>query len=205
MGKTQIALEYAYRYREEYQVILWAKADSQEVLTSELVSFATLLKVPGQQEQDQQYALAVVKHWLEVHSNWLLILDNIEELNLVHKYLSTTTRGHILLTTNSQVMRGIAQRLDIDKMEPEEGALLLLRRVGLLDADAPLDRASEQERIQATEIITTLGGHPSPSTRPERISRKTEPICIATLSCTPRDERICSKQEGVSWLIIPNQ
>ena len=42
----------------------------------------------------------------------------------------------------------------------QDGVPLLLRRVGLLDADAPLDRASEQERIQATEIITTLGGHP---------------------------------------------
>lgn len=160
MGKTQIALEYAYRYREEYQVVLWAKADSQEVLISELVSIATLLKLPGQHEQDQQYALAAVKRWLEVHANWLLILDNIEDLTLVHTYLPTTTRGHILLTTNSQIMHGIARRLDIDKMEPEDGVLLLLRRVGLLDTDAPLDRASEQERIQATAIITTLGGHP---------------------------------------------
>src|SRR6266699_455472 len=32
---------------------------------------------------------------------------------------------------------------------------------------------------------------PSPSTRPEHISRKTEPICIATLSSTPRDECTC--------------
>src|SRR5258708_6550856 len=42
MGKTQIVLEYAYRYREKYQVVLWAKADSQEVFTSELANFATL-------------------------------------------------------------------------------------------------------------------------------------------------------------------
>ncbi len=160
MGKTQIALEYAYRYREEYQVVLWVKADSPEVLTSELASFATLLKVPGKQKQDQQYALAAFKYWLEVQASWLLILDNIEDLKLAHEYLPATTRGHILLTTNSQVMYGVARRLDIDKMEPEDGALLLLRRVGLLDADVLLERASEQERIQATEITMLLGGHP---------------------------------------------
>src|SRR5260221_1053026 len=160
MGKTQIALEYACRYREEYQVVLSVKADSPEVLTSELASFATLLKVPGIQKQDQQYALAAFKYWLEVHANWLLILDNIENLKLAHEYLPATTLGHILLTTNSQVMYGVARRLDIDSMEPEDGALLLLRRVGLIDADALLERASEQERIQATEITTILGGHP---------------------------------------------
>src|SRR5579864_4807049 len=42
MGKTQIALEYTYRYREEYQVVLWTQGDSQEVLISELASFAAL-------------------------------------------------------------------------------------------------------------------------------------------------------------------
>ncbi len=162
MGKTQIALEYAHRYREEYHVVLWAKADSQEVLSSELVSFATLLNVPGQheQEQDQQYALAAVKRWLEVHPKWLLILDNIEDLELAHEYLPASPQGDILLTMRSQVTGGVAQRLDIDKMEPEDGALLLLRRVGLLAADALLDRVSQQERIQALEIAKMLGGHP---------------------------------------------
>ena len=160
MGKTQIALEYAYRYREHYPIVLWAKADSQETLTSELASFATLLKVPGQQEQDQQYALAAVKRWLEVHPNWLLILDNVEDLKKAHAYLPDAPQGHILLTMNSQVMHGVARRLDIDKMEPEYGALLLLRRVGTLSPNALLDRAPEQEREQATEIAEMLGGHP---------------------------------------------
>ena len=160
MGKTQIALEYAYRHREDYQVVLWANADSKEVLISELVNFATLLNVPGQHQQDQQYALAAVKHWFEMHLNWLLILDNIEDLQLAHDYLPASTQGHILLTTNTQIMYGVARRVDIDNLEPEYGALLLLRRVGLLDVDAPLDHASEQERIQAMEITLMLGGHP---------------------------------------------
>ncbi|HEY6540972.1 MAG TPA: tetratricopeptide repeat protein, partial [Ktedonobacteraceae bacterium] len=160
MGKTQIALEFAYRYREEYPIVLWAKADSQEVLTSELASFATLLKVPGQQEQDQQYALVAVKRWLEVHPGWLLILDNIEDLQLAHEYLPTAPQGLVLLTTRSQVTHGIAKCLDIDKLDPDDGALLLLRRLGRLAADVLFDHASEQERDQAREIAIMLGGHP---------------------------------------------
>jgi tetratricopeptide (TPR) repeat protein len=159
MGKTQIALEYAYRYREEYHVILWAKADSEEALTSELASFATLLNVPGQHEQDQQYALAAVKRWLEAHSGWLLILDNVEDLKTCLDYLPATIQGNILLTTRSQVSAGVAQRLDIDKLGADDGAILLLRRVGLYATNETVDRTSGQY-IQAAEIAVMLGGHP---------------------------------------------
>ncbi len=162
MGKTQIAIEYAYRYREEHpdHDILWAKADSQKVLISELVSFAALLNLPGQREQDQQYALSAVKRWLEVHANWLLILDNIEDLKMVNDYLPDSPQGHILLTAQTRITGGIVKRLDIDKMSPEEGALFLLRRAGLITTKAPLDSAFEETRMQAIEVVNVLDGLP---------------------------------------------
>jgi hypothetical protein len=45
IGKTQLALEYAYRYHQDYQAILWARADSPEALVSSYVAFATLLRL----------------------------------------------------------------------------------------------------------------------------------------------------------------
>ena len=160
MGKTQIAIEYAYRHREEYHDILWAKADSQEVLSSELASFATLLNLPGQREQDQQYASSIVIRWLEVHSDWLLILDNIENLKMVNEFLPQEPKGHILLTAQTRITGGIAQRLDIDKMAPEEGALFLLRRANLTTAHASLEGVSEVTRSLAIEIAKMLDGLP---------------------------------------------
>ena len=44
IGKTQLALEYAYRYRSEYQAVLWAQADTKETLTSSYLELATLLE-----------------------------------------------------------------------------------------------------------------------------------------------------------------
>src|SRR5207244_1225238 len=38
IGKTQTAIEYAYRYRSDYEAVLWVMADSRETLISDLVN-----------------------------------------------------------------------------------------------------------------------------------------------------------------------
>src|SRR5207249_2470082 len=43
VGKTQTAIEYAYRHQDEYAVVLWVKADSRDVLASDFVTIAGLL------------------------------------------------------------------------------------------------------------------------------------------------------------------
>src|SRR5947207_6131574 len=43
IGKTQIAVEYAYRHREQYRFILWVRAATPETLISDFVTLAVLL------------------------------------------------------------------------------------------------------------------------------------------------------------------
>src|SRR5712692_3909995 len=50
IGKTQIAVEYAYRFHQDYQVVLWARAEDTEALTSSFITIATLLNLPEQKE-----------------------------------------------------------------------------------------------------------------------------------------------------------
>ncbi len=128
VGKTQTAVEYAYRYHDAYKAILWARADSHETLVSDVVSMVTLLKLPEKEEQDQNRVLDAFKHWLQENDDWLLILDNADDLMMVNDFLPSLGQGHVLLTTREQVTGRIAQRIEIEKMEPEEGALFLLRR-----------------------------------------------------------------------------
>ena len=47
VGKTQIALEYAYRYYQDYDAVLWTRADTQEALISGFVVFAALVAASG--------------------------------------------------------------------------------------------------------------------------------------------------------------
>jgi transcriptional regulator with XRE-family HTH domain len=61
VGKTQTAVEYAYRYQSHYQAVLWVKADSRELLIADIVNLARLLNLAEQDEQDQNRAVAAVK------------------------------------------------------------------------------------------------------------------------------------------------
>lgn len=46
IGKTQTAAEYAHWHRDDYQTVLWAKADTREALISDFVTIANLLNLP---------------------------------------------------------------------------------------------------------------------------------------------------------------
>src|SRR5256886_12237447 len=83
IGKTQLALEYAYRYHQNYQVVLWARAESTEALVSSYVALATLLRLPERDAKEQEVTVQEVKTWLQTHRDWLLILDNADELTLL--------------------------------------------------------------------------------------------------------------------------
>ncbi len=159
IGKTQVAIEYAYRYGNEYRAVLWVKADSREALVSDFVSIADPLDLPEKNEQDQNRVVNAVKRWLQNYVDWLLILDNVEELEIIDEFVPPAVKGHILLTTRAQAT-GTVNSIGILEMETEEGALFLLRRSKVIKPDAMLEDASESDRAQAREISETVDGLP---------------------------------------------
>jgi tetratricopeptide (TPR) repeat protein len=160
IGKTQISLEYAYRYYQEYEAVLWTRADTKEALISGFVVFAALLHLPQQEERDQLKIVQAVKDWLRNHTRWLVLLDNADELALVQDFLPPAGRGHTLLTTRAASVGRLAQRIEVDPLDLEPGALLLLRRAGRLGSDAPLEHAEASEHAIAQQITQELGGLP---------------------------------------------
>lgn len=160
IGKTQTVLEYAYRCRDEYQAVMWVKADSRENLLSDYLAIAALLTLPERDANDQAVTLAAINRWLQEQAAWLLVFDNADDLTLVRDILPTGYQGHILITTRAQAMGGLARRIQVEEMSQEMGALFLLRRAGIIAPDAPLHEAPERERRQAEELVRELGGLP---------------------------------------------
>ncbi len=160
IGKTQLVLEYAYRHRQDYHAVLWGQADTHENLIASFVAIASLLDLPQKDEKDQMVIVEAVKTWLKGRATWLLILDNADELALVKQFIPPAFRGHLLLTTRAQSMGGLAHRLEVETMDPDIGALLLLRRAGLIAHGASLGAASPLDVALAKKIATDLGGLP---------------------------------------------
>lgn len=101
-----------------------------------------------------------VQQWLGTHDTWLLILDNADDLDMTDTFLPPRYKGHVLLTSRTQAVGGLAHSIEVREMDKEEGTLLLLRRAKVLTKDAPLDQATTQERQHAEAIVTLMDGLP---------------------------------------------
>jgi tetratricopeptide (TPR) repeat protein len=161
IGKTQLALEYAYQHRQDYHAVLWGRAESTEALTSTFLEIAQVLDLPQKNEPDQTVIIEAVKTWLSHRPQWLFILDNADDVGLVQAFLPPAFRGHLLLTTRAQAMgRIVESKLAVEAMRPETGALLLLHQARIVSKETALEEAPDKVVIQAKELAKELGGLP---------------------------------------------
>lgn len=160
VGKTQTALEYAYRYGHEYHTVAWVRADSPEVLLADFAAIATLLHLPERDEHVQNLRVAAVKSWFAALARWLLIFDNIDDPAMVADFLPAPCAGHILLTTRASATGTLAHAFEVRPMEAIEGASFLLRRCKMHpQGTAPVD-LFESDYSHARNIVHMLGGLP---------------------------------------------
>src|SRR3989440_4969588 len=160
IGKTQTAVEYAYRYYHTYHAVLWVNATTRDALITSYVDLAALLNLSEREEQDQNKIVAAVKRWFTTHDRWLLIVDNADDLKLVEEFLPAAGHGHLLLTTRASAPGTLAQRIEVEKMDLNESMLLLLRRARVLAPGGTLDQASATDRAAAESLAREIDGLP---------------------------------------------
>jgi tetratricopeptide (TPR) repeat protein/transcriptional regulator with XRE-family HTH domain len=161
VGKTQTAIEYAYRYREHYQAVLWLQASTQHELSTSVADLAEALRISeSRQEQDQKRITATVQRWLREHDRWLLVVDNVEDMSIFVEILPMFYSGHVLLTTHNQVAGKFAHGLILPTLSPQEGAAFLLRRAKRIWPTADLEEAEASEHACAIEITQLMGSLP---------------------------------------------
>ncbi len=158
IGKTQVAIEYAYLHREDYHYIFWVNAATCETLIADYVDIAKDLHLPEQNEQDQNIIVKAVIAWLAAHNDCLLILDNADDLPMIDPFIPTANTCHILITTRTQVTNALAQSIEVEKMAMPEGTLMLLHRANVLAIDALLDQATPDDRATAKKVVLALDG-----------------------------------------------
>jgi hypothetical protein len=154
IGKTQTAVEYAYRYRDEYQAVLWLNAESALGLKTSSAELARELHLPHPKD-DLDAAVLAFKQGLKTEAGWVLILDNADDPALLAEFLPEAEHGHVLITSRAQDFQnlGIMAPVRLEELSIDDATAFLLHRCGRQDAEAA-------ERAAATELARELDGLP---------------------------------------------
>ena len=147
IGKTQTAVEYAYRYHYDQQVydhVFWVKADTEANLVTDFANLANQLALPVAQAT-QEEKVPAVRAWLASHHHWLLVFDNADTPDWLIDWMPNNPQGKVLITSRATVFDqlGIDEPLPLDMLSREEAVELLFRRTTYERTDVNVAAAIE--------------------------------------------------------------
>lgn len=146
MGKTQLALAYAQRHRDEYSAIFWVNSKDIDTLKQGYAATVrriyrdhpSLVHLKAIAEGDDLHkAMEAVKRWLSHPRNtrWLIIYDNHDTPKLpgsdgagtfnIQPFLPDVHQGAILITTRSSQLR-LGCLIAVRKLQNIEHSLKIL-------------------------------------------------------------------------------
>ena len=137
-GKTEVAIAYASKHLHDYaDGVGYINTESSQSIKASLLEFARV--VCGIEEAlPDENLYSVIKDWLDSHYSWLLVLDNVDNVEddmgrdaygIISSFISGLRTGHVLLTTrNSELM--IGEPIYIEVFTPEEALEFMVDRFG---------------------------------------------------------------------------
>ena len=145
VGKTQLALAYAQRYRTDYQLGWWIPSQTELGVVTALADLGVALGLPG--ELSPAELAAAARDALGERSGWLMIFDNAPDPAAVADYLPGVGGGHVLVTSRDSAWQGIANPVPVDLLDVREAVSLLQRRT---------DDPDEQAATRLAELLDRL-------------------------------------------------
>ncbi|NUT52524.1 MAG: NTPase, partial [Saccharothrix sp.] len=142
VGKSELALEYAYRFSSDYAAVWWLSAHDRQSVLSGLAALAVRLGQPGSTDYGTLSALERLAND-PTYARFLLVYDNADDPELIADLLPTGATGHVLVTSGPVA----GQAVELVPMRHADSVRLLLDRVPGLTAEDALRVADAVDHL----------------------------------------------------------
>lgn len=147
VGKTQIALEYIYRNKDNYKVIWWLRSEEPGKLHDDYIELGRVLGLDSIGSSDRSGIVKAVRDSLEDAGHWLLVFDNADNPESLADFIPVRN-GNVLVTTRN----------------PNWGDIVQVRHIRVWPRSESIDylcqRTSELKKDVADALADALGDLP---------------------------------------------
>ena len=171
VGKTQIAVEYAYKSKIDFDAIFFLQADDTTKLAQGFADISLALGLETQDTaEDQAVSRDLVLGWLsqpmkriqegskpiddaaKPDATWLIIFDNADDLSVLADYWPVTGTGSVLVTSRDPLAKSrthipLVQGFDLEPLSVNEAGSLLRQITGI-----DIEKDVETSNIIATNL-----------------------------------------------------
>jgi tetratricopeptide (TPR) repeat protein len=167
IGKTELAAEYAHRFRDDYDLVWWIRAEREESINAALVSLGHRLGLEQASHDERERSTGAILDALisgDPVNRWLLIFDDAQDASVISPFIpQAREHGHIIVTSRN--IRWQQLRIDpvkLEEFEPTDSIEFLRRRVPALAPVNAGEHDQEEERRSATAaaLAAELGNLP---------------------------------------------
>jgi hypothetical protein len=157
VGKTRLAIEYAWSRETVYSALLFVSASDSAALNAGLAGLTAFefLDLPEKEARDDATKITAVLRWLESKPTWLMILDNVDDRAAVAEVAKLMPRlkgGHVIITARASNFPAGVRKLQVSTLQESAAAQFLLDRTEANRAK------SKDDTALARELARELGG-----------------------------------------------
>ncbi|MET7486558.1 FxSxx-COOH system tetratricopeptide repeat protein [Streptomyces sp. NPDC005538] len=130
VGKSQIAIEYAHRFGNDYDIVWWVGARFRAPAREQFAQLAPRLELPvGQELGERIRAVHEALRTGRPYRRWLLVLDSADDMEQIEDLLPEGN-GHVLITTLTQdwATSGSVTEIEVQPFRRPESVAYARRR-----------------------------------------------------------------------------
>ena len=171
VGKSQLAMEYAYRFAGDYELTWWVNSEQAALIGDQFAALGAALGCV-RADAGMEAVRAAVLAELRQGGRWLLVFDNAETPADLREWLPGGG-GHVLITSRGRRWAAIAAPVEVDVLARAESIAIVQDQVpglGVAEADQLADALGDlplavaqaagfmaETGMVATEYLDLLG------------------------------------------------